>query len=415
MSFPKRVHDALNYNEQKVQHGVAQCLHAAGYLRRADDLSFTQKLEGLQLRNSLNERALSKTLHVSLNFSPRDRTLDGETLKSIARDYMKGIGFEGQPYLVYCHHDAGHPHLHIVSTIIRSDGSRIPTHNLGREQSSRIRLELEAAYGLVPARGRTLAEIPTPLRAPEAARYGGEETRRAIARVVSYVFRQYHFSSLPEYNAALSHFGVVADRGREGSRTHRHGGLVYRILDEGGRKTGVPIKASLLPGKPTLINLEQRFASGAASKQPALPLTRGRIDAALHNAATMEGFRELLAQKSISMVIRKNEADRIYGLTYVDHKTRTVFNGSELGKSYGAAAVEQRLAQNAAPGENVGHASSPKHTRSLGQLPLFPDRTQTKTITGAGISRASAGTPDSPPPPALIKSRKRKRRKPHNP
>ena len=33
----------------------------------------------------------------------------------------------------------------------------------------------------------------------------------------------------------------------------------------------------------------------------------------------------------------------MYGITFVDNKNKTVFNGSELGKQYGAAAIQQRL------------------------------------------------------------------------
>lgn len=137
MSFPKRAHDALNYNEQKVQRGVAQRLHAAGYLRTADDLSVSQKLEGLQLRNSLNKRALSKTLHVSLNFSPQDRAPSRETLRSIARDYMEEIAFFAQPYMVHRHHYAGH--LHMACTIIRMDGTCI----LSSKKRSKVQVPME--------------------------------------------------------------------------------------------------------------------------------------------------------------------------------------------------------------------------------------------------------------------------------
>ena len=50
---------------------------------------------------------------------------------------MNKIGFVEQPFLVYKHEDAGHPHIHIVSTTIKGDGSRINTHNIGRNQSEK--------------------------------------------------------------------------------------------------------------------------------------------------------------------------------------------------------------------------------------------------------------------------------------
>lgn len=138
ITFPKRIAAALNYNEAKVQKGVVVCLFATNYLQDAGNMNFHQKREGFERLNALNDRATAKTVHVSINFSPTD-TLTESRLLHIASAYMERIGFGKQPYLVYQHRDAGHPHLHIVSTAIRSDGSRINTHNIGRNQSETAR------------------------------------------------------------------------------------------------------------------------------------------------------------------------------------------------------------------------------------------------------------------------------------
>ena len=141
---------ALNYNEKKVQKGNAVCLQAINYLPEAKNMNFYQKLHGFERRNSLNERATTNTLHVSLNFDPSEKH-SNEKLVLIANQYMQKIGFGEQPFLVYKHEDAGHPHIHIVSTTIKNDGSRINTHNIGRNQSEKARKEIEQAYGLVRA------------------------------------------------------------------------------------------------------------------------------------------------------------------------------------------------------------------------------------------------------------------------
>ena len=127
ITLPKSIEAALSYNEKKVQRGDAVCLQASNYLQEPGEINFYQKLAGFEQRNSLNERATTKTLHVSLNFDPSEK-LNGNKLVQIAFDYMIKIGFGEQPYLVYKHEDAGHPHIHIVSTTIKSDGRRINTH-----------------------------------------------------------------------------------------------------------------------------------------------------------------------------------------------------------------------------------------------------------------------------------------------
>jgi hypothetical protein len=43
------------------------------------------------------------------------------------------------------------------------------------------------------------------------------------------------------------------------------------------------------------------------------------------------------------VLFRQNDEGRIYGITFVDNKTKVVFNGSDLGKAYGAKAITERL------------------------------------------------------------------------
>ncbi|MGL1166852.1 hypothetical protein ACSTKZ_25270, partial [Vibrio parahaemolyticus] len=84
---------------------------------------------------------------------------------------------------------------------------------------------------------------------------------RSISNVVGSVFSSYKFCSLPEFNAALKQFNVIADRGKEEGRIYKNRGLVYRVLDSDGNKMGVPIKASSIGCKPTLDNLEKKFTA----------------------------------------------------------------------------------------------------------------------------------------------------------
>lgn len=403
--------DALNYNEQKVKKCVADCLCASGYLHKPEALNFYKKLEGLEQRNSLNERATTKTLHVSLNFSSQDRKLDTPTLISIAKDYMKGIGFDDQPYLVYCHRDAGHPHLHIVSTTIRPDGSRIPTHNLGKDQSSKVRIELEKKYNLTTAKGRTIPMASELHSMPHPAQYGKEETRNAIARVVSHVFLHYAYSSFPEYNAALRSFGVVADRGSEGSRTYQHGGLVYRILNERGEKVGVPIKASLLPGRLTLRALEQHVTGAAQKKAGSKSVLTAKLDAAIKSGNSIPQFISLLKSQGIFALPRQNKGGPIYGITYVDHQTGCVFNGSDLGKAYSAAGILAKLPLENANIELLHHSPAPSHH---GVLKEKQETLPSQNPQGKIIEQMLSAQPhpnEVSPPTELTKKRKRKQKR----
>ncbi|MEP7230176.1 MAG: relaxase/mobilization nuclease domain-containing protein [Ginsengibacter sp.] len=128
---PKSIEAALNYNSKKVQRGDAVSLHAANYLNNAKKMNFYQKLNGFERLNGLNERATTKTLHVFFNFSPTEKLNDNK-LTEIASMYMGEIGFGNQFFIIYKHNDSVNPHIHMVSNTIRQDGSRINTHNIGR-------------------------------------------------------------------------------------------------------------------------------------------------------------------------------------------------------------------------------------------------------------------------------------------
>jgi hypothetical protein len=344
ITIPKSIEAALNYNEKKVQKGTAQCLYAGNYLNDAGKMNFYQKLDGFETNNRLNKMATTKTLHVSLNFDPSEK-LSENKLVEIASVYMEKIGFGEQPFLVYKHEDAGHPHIHIVSTTIKNDGGRINTHNIGRNQSEKARKEIEQACGLVKAERQQQIMKPgiKPVDA-EKAIYGISETKRSISNVVGAVFSQYRFSSLPEFNAALKQFNIVADRGKEDGRIYKNRGLVYRILDAQGNKVGVPIKASAIGCKPILDNLEKRFTINEPAKESLKQQTKNAIDDCLQTSpASMNNLVTALTQKQIYTVLRHNAEGRLYGITFVDNQNKVVFNGSDLGKGYSAAALQSRL------------------------------------------------------------------------
>jgi hypothetical protein len=344
ITTPKSIEAALNYNEKKVQKGNAVCLHAANYLKDAKHMNFYQKLSGFERLNSLNERATTKTLHVSLNFDPSEK-LSESKLQQIANDYMQKIGFGEQPYLVYKHEDAGHPHIHIVSTTIKQDGSRINTHNIGRNQSEKARKEIEKTYGLIKAeRQQQLLKLGIKPLDIEKVVYGKTETKRSISNVVGAVFSQYKFASLPELNAALKQFNVIADRGQEEGRIYKNRGLVYRVLDASGNKVGVPIKASSVSCKPTFGNLEKKFAANEIAKESLKSFVKVKLDECLaQSPTTMKDLIEKLKQKNVYTVVRQNAEGMLYGITFVDNQNKVVFNGSDLGKGYSAAAIQSKL------------------------------------------------------------------------
>ncbi|HVW99505.1 MAG TPA: relaxase/mobilization nuclease domain-containing protein [Candidatus Babeliaceae bacterium] len=342
ITIPNSIQRALNYNEQKVKEGAAECILAHNFLKAAGNLNFHEKLQRFEQLIALNERAKTNAIHISLNFDVSEN-LPTEKLAEIATVYMQKIGFGSQPFLAYKHLDAGHPHIHIVSTNIKADGRRISVHNIGRNQSTVARKEIEIAYGLVKAEDykQQNKQLITPLNAQKVT-YGKSQTKRGITNVLDAVLNQYRYASLPELNAVLKLYNVVADRGQEGGFIFNKKGLVYRVLDEQGNKVGVPIKASDIYSKPTLAFLLKKFIANAPLKQPYKKRLKTAIDWALLRPRSLHQLEDALAKENIRLVKRQNEQGIIYGLTYIDLQTKCVFNGSDIGKEYSAKAILEK-------------------------------------------------------------------------
>ncbi|MFC4213351.1 relaxase/mobilization nuclease domain-containing protein [Pedobacter lithocola] len=339
--YGKSIRGILIYNETKVEQQKANLIMASGFAVDIERLNINQKIQRFKNLTDLNPTVKTNAMHISLNFDASDK-LDLQKVQQIALDYMEQIRFGEQPYIVYQHNDSAHPHIHIATTLIQQNGKRKYTHNMGRLMSEPARKEIELKYGLIKAEGRNQNHSIN----IKPAIYGQRSTKQVINSIVLSVRENYAFTSLSEFNAILGQFNVRADRGREDTMMFEKKGLMYSILDENRNPIGVPIKASSFYSQPTLTNLEKDFSLGIEKRKPKRENLKKRIDWILlkYNTVSKNTLISELAKQGIGLVFRQNEKGIIYGVTYVDHKQRTVFNGSDLGKAYSAKTITSKFA-----------------------------------------------------------------------
>jgi len=352
---------ALNYNENKVKTDKAQLISANGYIKTVEALSFYDKLFRLTDLAERNIRTKTNTVHLSLNFDVNEH-LEKERLIMIADEYMKRIGFEYQPYLIYQHFDAGHPHIHIVTTNIQADGKRISLNNIGKLVSEPARQAIEIEFGLVRATDKKNRQADNLDIKPLV--YGATDTKRGITNIVNEITKSYRFTSLPELNAILNLYNVTADKGTKESVMFSKGGLRYWAVDKHGQKIGVPIKASSIYAKPTLKLLEDRFRLNDFLRKPFKESLKAKIDKVRSKSISLEQFKNELKKANVLVVVRRNSEGRIYGLSYIDQVNKTIFNGSDLGKNYSAAAIIDSLQYKqavhvAVPGDQITQKNTP--------------------------------------------------------
>ena len=119
---------AVRYNERKVEHGVAElvAIRNFGYLQDAPEMRGITSLRNYLMDYSArNDRTRMTQFHAAI--SCKGDEYSKEELIGIAWKYLDKMGYnnDGQPVLIYFHHDTGNNHLHIVTSRISPNGKKI--------------------------------------------------------------------------------------------------------------------------------------------------------------------------------------------------------------------------------------------------------------------------------------------------
>ncbi|GHT32487.1 mobilization protein [Bacteroidia bacterium] len=341
------LYGALAYNQEKIDAGLGRILETNRVFVPADG----QFSAGNCMRDF--ERAMPGQvtttrgiIHISLNPHPEDKINDDQ-LADIGREYMEKLGFGGQPWMIFKHEDIDRQHLHIVSTRVRSDGTLISDRK-NYEKSRQITDDLEKKYNLHP-KDRKQGEA-WQLSPVDASR---GDLKKQVANAIKPMTTMYRFQSLGEYRALLSLYNIGVEKVEGSNPGNKYVGLVYSALDADGNRVGKPLKSSLFGKDYGIEALEQTMKkSGEEIKVKGIVAdTRATVSASLTKARTGNGFRADLKKKGIDMILRYGNGGRLFGVTFIDHNSRTVLNGSALGKEFSANALGARFADFAQPQE----------------------------------------------------------------
>ena len=340
ISFGNSLFGALAYNGEKINKDEGKLL--------ATNRIFDDGTGKVNIRKALEDfmhfipdrcRTENPVVHISLNPHPDDRLTDTD-MENIAREYMKKIGFGGQPYMVYKHEDIDRHHMHIVTIRVKEDGKAISSSN-NFYQSKKATRELERKYNLHTAeRGQAISEIP--LRKVNASE---GDVKKQIANTVKAVVRGYHYQTLGELRAVLSLYNIDVEETRGMARNREYHGLVYSATDDNGNRVGNPFKASKIGPSVGYEAVQKRFAwskKQIADKGIAASL-KEKILLIMAASSNVEDFKEQLRQQGMNVVFRYTEAGRIYGATFIDHDSRSVLNGSRMCKELSANALERHF------------------------------------------------------------------------
>ncbi|MEE1897009.1 conjugal transfer protein MobB [Flavobacterium rakeshii] len=325
---------AVSYNQHKVDKENGKVLRAHKIPEPVDGNFTVAKIcrafDPYLIANNKTEKPVR---HISLNPDPSDKVSDDRFIK-MAEQYMKEMGYSSQPYIVYKHTDIERTHIHIVTTCVLLDGSKIPD-SYDHHRSMAACRNLEKAFGLKPADEKT-PQHEKPIFKP--VEYLKGNVKSQMAAVIRYLPKYYSFPNLGTYNALLSLLNITAEPISGEANGIAKKGLLYFALDANCEKTGKPFKSSLFGKHAGLESLEMHFEKSkiVMDKHPAKTILKNSIEAAMQMANGESNFKRQLLEQGVNVVVRRNNEGRVYGITYIDHESRSVWNGSQLAKNLSA-------------------------------------------------------------------------------
>ena len=328
------LYGALAYNNLKVEKENGQILFANKIIETpSGHYSVAQLSQSFTPYLIANRNTEKHTLHISLNPDPKDNVSD-EKFRELAEQYMREMGYGEQPFVVFKHTDIDRTHIHIVSVCVNEEGKKI-SDKFEKMRSMNVCRELERQHGLVSATDKEHKQndkIFSPVN------YQKGDVKSQIASVVRHLPNYYQYQTLGEYNALLSLFNITTEKVEGELQGKSQQGLLYIPLNKEGERAGHPFKASLFGKNAGLLALELQFEKSKTTLKdhPTKQTLKSAVNIALQSTSDELNFKKQLADQGINVVIRRNDTKRIYGITFIDHNSKTVWNGSRLAKELSA-------------------------------------------------------------------------------
>lgn len=235
--------------------------------------------------------------------------------------------------------------------------------------------------------------------------------KHQIGNIVKAACYGYRFQSFGEYKALLAAYNVCAEEVKGEINGKPYQGIVYSAMNDKGEKAGNPVKASHIGKSVGYEAVKRRMEkSGKLIKNGKLKERTQKIVATvMQTARSRKELEQQLRKQGINVVFRQNDSGRIYGVTFIDHDSRVVLNGSRLGKEYSANGFNDLYSDERKT--DIRQEQSP-HQEQPGFTPKADIVPGVASVLGAfgGLLGGGASGGDEPQDNARQKRKKKKKR-----
>lgn len=182
----KDFYGVLKYNQNKVDKGEAVILDT--------NLSSESVINQTKEFNIVRQQKpnLSKAVyHVSLNLPYEDSNkLSDEKFSSLGRDYIEGMGFDENQYVIYKHFDRYHSHIHIVANRVKFSGEVVSDSQDYKRSETLVR-KLEQKYNLTELVRKEESNVLSKGEIEKCLRTGESPDRLVLQSIINELLKQH--------------------------------------------------------------------------------------------------------------------------------------------------------------------------------------------------------------------------------
>lgn len=217
----------------------------------------------------------TKTVHHASIGLPIGLDLKPDEWSRVAKDYLKGMGFdpEQNQYVAAIHRDTDHQHLHLVVNRVRLDGTTTGDWK-DWQRAEDVMRKLEKDYDLpsvIPSRDAQV-KAPTVAEVRQSRATGQPILRQEMQQSIELAAKS--VKSLPELQRSLKEVGieltiryrVSTNDGKKGDTTTPRLNLLFTSTHEGSGKE-ITFSASSLGKRYTAKGLQHNFGLGLEEGQ----------------------------------------------------------------------------------------------------------------------------------------------------